>query len=537
MDLRLELKESKILLSWANINADYYKVFFTKDTICTECAVTNENMIILSLAPYGEGECFVKAYKDDKVIETSSKRPFIFDTVDIVTRTLDDEHAEIFYSSCDKADEFRLFSNENEEKFNACKDYKTFPININYSAETEYQLKPFTHGNEGIKNFLTSSNPFRIRKNGFKSVTLYKSYNFNLSLSWDYEGYADGFAVYTLNSKFPVYEVYNRLSHNVLLTEFKSSTKFIVKAFVNTFNGRIFVAESKPVSLLIRKYEKPDVSLIIPAYNSKNYIARSIDSALASDFDNLEIVIVNDGSSDDTQKIIDWYDKNYPNVVSIKQENGGVADARGRGIEASNGEFIAFMDDDDLIRPDMISSMYNSIVKNDCDVVIAPVYAIMPEGYSVLCSLPFLEDVPYNMDKYLEIMYTSGYYNCMVWNKMYRNTIVKEHLPGKGLRFDDVSWTPCVLSYADKFCYLKSPLYEWDRKSRPETYGDVIARASEEELFEHRKQALLFFIQNGNPNKKAYLKVIAKRRLECYIQNSSNPKYNELIEEIDKGKY
>lgn len=534
MDLKLEFCNSKIILSWANIGADYYKVYLNKDGMCHECALTDENVITLSLAPYGEGECFVKAFKNDKVIDVSSKRPFIYDNVDVVTKSSED-FTEIFYSECNCADAYTLLKSNNDEKYNVCKDYKEFPIKTDYSPEFEYLLRPFVYGNEGIKDYLTSSNPFLIQKNGFKSVTIYKSFNFNLFLSWNYEGYADGFAIFTQNSKFPIYEVYNGLAHHVTLNEFKSSVKFIVKAFVNTFNGRIYVAESKPVSLSIRKYENPEVSIVIPAYNSKNYLARSIDSALASDFDNLEIVIVNDGSTDDTQKVIDWYVKNYPNIVSIKKENGGVADARAKGIENVNGKFTAFMDDDDLIRPDMISKMYGSIVKNDCDTVVSPVY--LYGEYSVLCILPFLENAAYGIDKYLDILYSSDYQNCMVWNKMYRTSILKDNLPEKGIRFDDVAWTPCILSYCNSFCYIKSPLYEWDKKSRLQTYGDVIANISDDELFEHRKQALIYFIRNGNPNKKAYLKVIAKRRIEYYMQNSSNPDYNKLLQDIDNKSF
>ena len=286
----------------------------------------------------------------------------------------------------------------------------------------------------------------------------------------------------------------------------------------------------------LRKYEKPDVSLIIPAYNAEDYIARSIDSALASDFSNLELVIVNDGSSDNTQKIIEWYAKNYPNIVALQKENGGVADTRNVGIKAAKGKYIAFMDNDDLIRSDMISSLYKSIEKNNCDVAIAPLYRITDNGYTIHCKLPVMEDIPHDIDKYLDIMYTPGYYNCAIWNKLYNAEMVKNHLLGI-LKYEDVSWTPCILSYAKTFCFLKKPFYEWDRKTRPETFGDVLAKQAEDDLFEHRKQAMLFFIKNGNPAKKETLKTIAKRRLARYAKNSSNPAYQDLIEKIDKGDY
>ena len=536
MDLGLEIKDSKIILKWQEVKADFYKVFYGKNGIFSECAkVYSENQIQLSLIPYGEGECFVQAIREGRVIDESSKRQFTFDTIDVISK-IEGDVIKLFYSKYEGAKGYRLYKNEDEQGFGGCKNSDTEFISIDYTPNTEYKIKPYIKTEQG-RDVLASSGIIKPVENIFKSVTIYKSYNFNFFLSWDFQGFADGFEIYTEKSNIPVFETNNGLRHHLELTEFKGSTKFIIKAFINTVQGRLIIAESKPAALSIRKYDTPQVSLIIPAYNAKDYISRSIDSALASDFNNLEIVIVNDGSTDDTQKIIDWYEKNYENIVSIQKENGGVADTRNVGIEAAKGQYIAFMDNDDLIRPNMISSLYNTITKNNCDVAIAPLYRITDSGYTIHCNLPFMEDCAYDIDKYLDIMYTPGYYNCAIWNKLYNAQMVKAHPLCKGIRYEDVSWTPCILSYAKTFCFLKTPFYEWDRKSRPETFGDVLAKQPEEELFEHRKEAMEFFIKNGNPEKREYMKTIAKRRLSRYAKNSPNDSYQNLIGQIDAGKY
>ena len=537
MDLGIEINQSKIIIKWSDKKADYYKVFCKKDDVFYECAkVFDDTQIRLSLIPFGDGECFVQAIKDGKVIDESSKRQYKFDTIDVISKIEPNNQVKFFYSKYDGAQGYRLYKNEDDSGFNGVKNSDAEFISTDLNSDAEYKIKPFVKVENG-REFLASSPVFKAQNNIFKSVTIYKSFNYNLFLSWNFKGDADGFLVYPQNSDFPIFETSDKLRHYLEITDFKGSTKFVVKAFVNTPDGKVIIAESEPVILSIRKYEKPDVSIIIPAYNSKDYIARSIDSALASDFQNLEIVIVNDGSTDDTQKIIDWYDKNYENVVSIQKENGGVADTRNVGIEHAKGKYIAFLDNDDLIRPDMISSLYETAEKNGCDVAIAPLYRITDKGYTVHCKLPFEEDVPYDIDKYLEIMYTPGYYNCAIWNKLYKASMVKEHPLCKGIRYEDVSWTPCIMSYVDKFCFLKTPFYEWDRKSRPETFGDYLAKQPEDELFEHRKQAMLFFIENGNPAKKEFMKTIAKRRLARYSNGSNNPAYQKMIEEIDDGKY
>ena len=535
MDLNVEIKDSKIIISWQDIGADFYRVFCKKDGIFLECAKVFEGTSLrLSLLPYGENECFVQAVKNGCVIDESKKHEFLFDIVDVEYR-LEGDNIKFFYGSCKGAEGYRLYRNEEGVGFNGCKNSDTCFLTIKKGEEKEFKIKPFIKDGDGRK-FLASSKEISVTENKFESLSVYKSYNYNLFLSWNYKGNADGFLIFAQHSNKPAFEINDGLCHYLPIYDYKGSTKFVVKAFVNTVNGRLILAESNPVSLTIRRYKKPLVSLIIPAYNARDYIARSIDSALASDFSDLEIIIVNDGSTDDTQKIIDWYVTNYPNVISLVKENGGVADARNVGIEAAKGDYIAFMDNDDLIRPDMISKLYNSIEKNNCDVAVAPLYRILDNGYTTHCNLPFLEDIPINIDKYLEIMYTPGYYNCAIWNKLYKASIVKEHPLGL-LKYEDVSWTPCILSYAEKFCFLKTPFYEWDRKTRPQTFGDVLAKMPEDELFENRKQAMLFFLKNGNPEKIDFLKEIAKRRLKRYAKKSTNPAYYELIDIIDDGRY
>lgn len=536
MDIIVEKHNSKIVIKWSDIKCDYFKVFVGQDGLLTECArIKNFNEIELSLVPFGDNECLIQAIKDNRIVAQSDKRRFTFDTIDTVTR-LENNELKIYYSKFKGSDGYRLYKSENEEGFNGFKNSDTEYISVENSDNTQYKIKPFTKSESGERNILASSNSFKAVDNIFKSLTIYKSYNYNFFLSWNFKGEADGFEVYSEYSEHPVFETNDNLCHHLELKEFKGGTKFKVKAFVNTINGRLIVCESDFVSLSIRKYEKPEVSLIIPAYNAENYIARSIDSALASDFNDLEIVIVNDGSTDGTQKIIDWYDKNYENVVSIIKENGGVADTRNVGIERAKGKYIAFMDNDDLIRPDMISTLYNSAEKNSCDVAIAPLYRLTDKGYSTHCNLPFEEDKAIDIDKYLEIMYTPGYYNCAIWNKLYKSEIVKAHPLGKGLRYEDVSWTPCILSYAKNFCFVNSPFYEWDRKTRPETFGDVLAKKPEHELYEHRKQAMMFFVMNGNPEKREYMKTIAKRRLNRYSKKGAIKNYLELADKIERGE-
>ena len=137
-------------------------------------------------------------------------------------------------------------------------------------------------------------------------MSCYKSYGEKLFLSWIYKGYADGFWVYQDGSGYPIFETNDGMYHHAYLNNYRDGVKFRVCAFINTPNGKVKVAESEPVSRMERSYENPVISLIIPAYNAQDYISRCIDSALASNFNDLEIIIVNDESSDGTQNTVRW---------------------------------------------------------------------------------------------------------------------------------------------------------------------------------------------------------------------------------------
>lgn len=537
MKLSISAKNAKVYLSWSKVEADYFRVFCKIDGIFVEYTkVFDTNFVTLSLLPYGENACFVQAIKNGIIIDKTSVKNFILDAIDTVAFKTDENQVQIHYSAYPNAKAYRLYTDNGDKNFGGKLNSEQTNLTTRFEENVSYKIKPYALDNKQARLILNSSPIFDCQKNEFLSLSVHKSFNNKMFITWLFEGVADGFLVYSQGAEFPIFETNDRLRHYAYLENFSVDTKFCVKAYVNSPNGKIVISTSDFVVCSNIEFGEPKISLIIPAYNAKDYIARSIDTALSSTFHDFEIVIVNDGSTDSTQDIIDWYVQNYDNVVSLQKLNGGVADTRNVGIKAAKGEYIAFMDNDDMIRPNMLEELYKTITKNDCDVAIAPLYRLVDSGYTVHCKLPFPTDIAIDIDKYLDIMYTPNFYNCAIWNKLYRASIVKAHPLGI-LRYEDVSWTPCILSYAKTFCFLDTPFYEWDRKLRPETFGDYLAKMPENELFEHRKQAMLFFVEKGNQSKIAYLKEIAKRRLLRYDGNSNHSGYKELIERIETDEY
>ena len=114
----------------------------------------------------------------------------------------------------------------------------------------------------------------------------------------------------------------------------------------------------------------PKVSVIMPAYDCAEFIAETLDSALAQTFKNFEIIVVNDGSPD-TEKLEKVLNGYFDKIIYIKQKNGGTASARNTAINEAEGEFLAFLDSDDVWFPEYLESQLNALTEKDCDLIYA----------------------------------------------------------------------------------------------------------------------------------------------------------------------
>jgi glycosyltransferase involved in cell wall biosynthesis len=130
------------------------------------------------------------------------------------------------------------------------------------------------------------------------------------------------------------------------------------------------------------------ISIVIPVYNTAKYLPRCIESIINQTYKNLEIIIVDDSSTDDSGKIADEYSKKDSRIIIIHQENRGISIARNKAIEVATGDFIGFVDSDDYIEIDMYELLLNTIKEYNADIVQCSYYRvgqdnkILPKNYS-----------------------------------------------------------------------------------------------------------------------------------------------------------
>jgi len=168
----------------------------------------------------------------------------------------------------------------------------------------------------------------------------------------------------------------------------------------------------------------PKISIIVPIYKAERYLHQCIDSILAQTYTNLEIILVNDGSPDNCGAICDEYAQKDGRIKVIHKENGGVATARNIGIDTAAGEYLAFMDSDDWIEPEMIDLLYNSLINNDADVSCCGFYWTyvnmnVPEYHKE-------EKLVFNSEEAVEQVLTNGNVSVVPWAKLYKRHIFDE---------------------------------------------------------------------------------------------------------------
>lgn len=201
------------------------------------------------------------------------------------------------------------------------------------------------------------------------------------------------------------------------------------------------------------------ISVIIPVYNTEKYLPKCLDSVLTQSFQDFEIVIVNDGSTDDSQAIIDRYLEAYPDkIVAAYQENAGQASARNRALRMAGGEYVDFLDSDDYLHPDALQTVYRIAEEKQLDVVCYKVLLeqdgqyVLPCEYSLPCDTVCQEYV---------------LTQAIPCNKLIRRELLIQNglFFNEGHIYEDLELIPRLALYTDKIVFLEDRLYYYFTRS------------------------------------------------------------------------
>lgn len=228
------------------------------------------------------------------------------------------------------------------------------------------------------------------------------------------------------------------------------------------------------------------VSIIVPVYNAENYIKECIESILKQTFSNLELILINDGSTDSSARIIDEYAKKDKRIKPIHIENSGVSTARNIGLQNATGEWVTFVDSDDWIEPDMISFAVKKAKETNADIIMWSYFKNYANQELPLSLLPGGNQIIENeKDKdlfHLKAIYslygenrlTESVSSGTVWCKLYKKSLIdKKDLQFKvGLtRAQDTIFSINAAEHASKIVYYEKHLYHYRITTTSTTSG------------------------------------------------------------------
>ena len=213
------------------------------------------------------------------------------------------------------------------------------------------------------------------------------------------------------------------------------------------------------------------ISVVVPIYKIEKYIKRCVDSILAQDYKDIEIILVDDGSPDNCPEICNEYAAKDSRVKVIHKKNGGLISARKAGLAAASGEYACFVDGDDYIEPDMYEHIADAIKETGADCVITQFFYSYPDREQpseYLLNKPFYSREEIEKEIFPVMLFTPPFYsfgiypNC--WTKVFRTEILKRHLNDVDNRIrlgEDAAFTYACIMECGSLAFVDKPLYHY----------------------------------------------------------------------------
>ena len=199
------------------------------------------------------------------------------------------------------------------------------------------------------------------------------------------------------------------------------------------------------------------VSVIVPVYNMEKYLDKCMDSLVNQTLKDIEIIAINDGSTDNSLNILKRYEKKYPKKVKIiDQENGGISVARNNGLDIATGKYIGFVDSDDYVKFDMFEKLYNKIEETKSDIVVCDYeeYYMLNDKFKYVSVVDKIKKN--NLYDDISIITKIDY---APWNKLYKNELFDNIRFPKNVKYEDLSTILKTFLISSKISIVNKSLY------------------------------------------------------------------------------
>lgn len=273
------------------------------------------------------------------------------------------------------------------------------------------------------------------------------------------------------------------------------------------------------------------LSIVIPAYNIEGYIARCLESLIHQTYNNLEIIVVDDGSKDSTPTILDEYALKDKRIKVIHKVNEGVSIARLTGMKECNGDYIGFVDGDDTVDNDMFELLMNNAYKYNADISHCGYVMDFPDGHS---------DKYYGTGKIVVQDNETGLRDILsgqfiepgLWNKIYKREIIESYILNNQMDYSIKNLEDLLVNY---FMFKEANMSVYEDVSK---YHYTIRKSSAATSMSRNKftdpQKVMNIILNDIHNNSNLYNVVYNRYIYILIQNSTQTIYRDIKKESRK---
>lgn len=253
------------------------------------------------------------------------------------------------------------------------------------------------------------------------------------------------------------------------------------------------------------------ISVIIPVYNTNQYLERCLDSIINNTYQNLEIICIDDGSSDNSLETLRRFEAADPRVIVIVKKNGGVSSARNAGLTVAHGDYITFVDSDDFVHPQYFEIMLSAQHKTNADIVTVGYQSVKEEELPVKFQFISTDSInPITLTR--KAFFQKHQFRSYVWTKLYRRSVIRNVSFREEIRYGEDSVFVAEVCEGKKgvvFCYLPDKLYFYVDREGSLVHGVANeTRYALAKIFAERALA-------SSDNEEIYLEQAIRRLLSC----------------------
>lgn len=260
---------------------------------------------------------------------------------------------------------------------------------------------------------------------------------------------------------------------------------------------------------------KPLVSIIVPVYNVGELVLKCLNSLISQSYEQIEIVVVDDGSTDGSGELCDDFAKKDKRIKVFHKKNGGLSSARNYGIKKTSGEYVCLVDSDDYVKKSFVKKMVEAVLSHNADVAVCGYNGEIPEA-----------KVMTGEEAAVILLVGQNNMEIIAWNKMYKKTLFDDISYPEGKNYEDNLTTYKLLSKAGTVAYVAESLYVYVERG-----GSITNKDKKEEKLKSRelaaREAMTYFADGTNLGQAAEIAMLTAKLawVDFAIRGDVNKKY------------